>query len=97
MRSYCVYVLASLQRVLYIGITSNLEKRMWEHRTHKYPRSFTARYEVTRLVHLEIFWTVEQAIAREKELKGWRRGKKVRLVKESNPEWNDIFVPSLSQ
>ena|ERR1019366_536508 len=94
LRSYCVYILASRQRVLYIGLTSKLQQRIWEHRTHKYPKSFTAKYNVTNLVHLEAYATVEQAIAREKELKGWRRDKKVRLILEGNPEWKDLFVPS---
>ncbi|MEK6375111.1 MAG: GIY-YIG nuclease family protein [Acidobacteriota bacterium] len=70
MKLYHVYILASLRRVLYIGITGDLEKRLTYHRTMVNPNAFTAQYGITRLVHVEEFTEVDQAIPREKELKG---------------------------
>jgi len=93
MKLYYVYILASRTRVLYIGITSNLEKRLISHRTFEYPDSFTSRYKCTQLVHLEEFTDAKQAIAREKELKGWRRDKKLRLIEGENPTWQDLAPP----
>ena len=93
MKLYHVYILASLHRVLYIGITGNLEKRLAYHRSMENPAAFTARYAVNRLVHVEEFTEVDQAIAREKQLKGWRRGKKIRLIETSNPDWLDLAAP----
>ena len=75
---YHVYILASAKNgTLYIGVTSDLARRVWEHREGMIP-GFTKRYDVKMLVHFEEFTDVNLAIAREKELKGWRRGKKVR-------------------
>jgi putative endonuclease len=90
MRYYYVYILASIQRVIYIGITSDLETRLASHRSKQFPRSFTATYNVNRLVHVEDYTEITQAIAREKQLKGWRRGKKVRLIELGNPDWLDL-------
>lgn len=90
---YHVYVMASVQRVLYIGVTGNLEQRVGEHQSKKYPRSFTAQYNCTRLVYAEVFDRVVDALAREKQLKGWRRGKKIRLIQAANPDWVDLSAP----
>jgi putative endonuclease len=90
MKLYYVYILASLRRVLYIGVTGNLENRLAYHRFAENPNSFTARYGITRLVYLEEFTDVNQAIAREKQLKSWRRAKKIRLIQESNPHWVEL-------
>jgi len=90
MRLYYVYILASRYRVLYVGITRDLGKRLLEHRSGLYPRSFVTQYRVTRLVYCEEFTDVRQAIAREKQLKGWRRSRKVRLIESLNPEWQDL-------
>jgi len=90
MKLYYVYILTSINRVLYIGITSEFEKRLWEHRTKKYPHSFTAKYNVTRLIYFEEYTRVQDAIAREKQLKAWRRSKKVALIARWNPEWKDL-------
>ena len=90
---YYVYVLASLHRTVYIGITSDLEERLVLHRSKRYPNSFTAQYNVTRLVHFEEYSEVRDAIAREKQLKGWRRSKKIRLIESFNPEWADLAPP----
>jgi putative endonuclease len=89
----CVYILASFHRVLYIGVTGKLEERVIEHKSHKYPRSFTAQYNCTRLVYVEQFDRVVDAIAREKQLKGWRRDKKLRLIQSLNPDWIDLAAP----
>ncbi len=90
MKLYYVYILASVQRVLYIGVTGKLEQRISEHRAHTYPDSFTSRYRVTRLVYFEEYTRVDDAIAREKQLKAWRRSKKVALIESLNPDWDEL-------
>jgi putative endonuclease len=90
MKLYHVYILASIQRVLYVGVTGEFERRVIEHKTHKYPQSFTAQYNVTRLVYFEEYTRVEDAIAREKQFKRWRRSKKVALIERANPDWTDL-------
>ncbi|HEX6641438.1 MAG TPA: GIY-YIG nuclease family protein [Thermoanaerobaculia bacterium] len=90
MKLYYVYILASMSRVLYVGITGNFEQRLIEHRTKKYPTAFTSQYNVTRLVHFEEYTRVEDAITREKQIKGWRRSKKVALIEAQNPTWVDL-------
>ncbi|HTR64293.1 MAG TPA: GIY-YIG nuclease family protein [Terriglobales bacterium] len=86
---YYVYIMASQRRVLYIGITSHIEHRVFEHKTHALG-GFSAKYNVTHLVYLERYTSVIQAIRREKELKDWRREKKVALIEASNPKWHDL-------
>lgn len=86
---YWVYVMASKTGVLYVGVTNDLERRVVEHKL-KRGDGFTARYNVTRLVYCEEFRYIDQAIAREKELKGWRRSKKVALVESENAAWVDL-------
>ncbi len=81
--------MASKSRVLYIGITGNLNRRVFEHKNDLLA-GFTRRYKVHRLVHFERFTNVSSAIAREKELKGWRREKKVQLIESENPVWEDL-------
>jgi putative endonuclease len=88
-RTYCVYILASRSRTLYTGVTNNLERRMVEHRDRLVP-GFTARYKVFRFVHFEAFGDIRNAIAREKEIKAWRREKKIWLLKRHNPTWEDF-------
>jgi putative endonuclease len=87
--TYCVYTLASRSRNLYTGVTNNLERRMIEHRQGLVP-GFTSRYKVFRLVAFELFGDIRDAIAREKEIKGWRREKKIRLIERDNPTWADL-------
>lgn len=94
MKLYYVYILASDRRVLYVGVTSSLELRITEHRARVHENSFTARYNVDRLVYFEDFTRAEDAIAREKEIKGWRRSKKVALIERANPEWRDLAPAS---
>jgi putative endonuclease len=86
---YTVYILASLSRRLYIGITNDLSNRLAQHRTGKIP-GFTQRYQITRLVHFEQTSDVRNAIAREKQLKGWSREKKLRLIESGNAGWLDL-------
>ena len=89
MRTYYVYVMASLSRTLYIGMTNNLQRRVDEHKRGD-GSVFTSRYRVTRLVHYETTNSVHVAIQREKQMKGWRRSKKVALIEKTNPEWRDL-------
>jgi putative endonuclease len=86
---YCVYILASRSRSLYTGVTNNLERRMIEHRDGLIP-GFTSQYRNFRLVHFEPFRNIREAIAREKEIKGWRREKKLDLIQQRNPTWEDL-------
>jgi putative endonuclease len=90
-RHPCVYILASDRNgTLYIGVTSDLVKRVWQHREHVV-EGFTDRYRVERLVWYEQHETMESAIAREKQLKKWRRAWKIRLIETNNPYWNDLW------
>jgi putative endonuclease len=84
-----VYVLTNHSRTLYIGVTNNLERRLQEHGEKKVP-GFTADYLIDRLVYYEQFGDVRDAIAREKQLKGWRREKKIALIEKRNPYWEDL-------
>jgi putative endonuclease len=88
-KSYSVYIMASASGVLYIGITNDLERRVFEHQNKLVP-GFSARYNVRKLVYFELFGDARAAIAREKELKGWLRKKKVALIESLNPQWKDL-------
>ncbi len=91
MHVYYVYILTSVNRkVMYIGVTNNLENRVAEHRNGK-GGAFTQHYRVHTLVHAEEHQYVEDAIAREKEIKRWRRSKKDALVEATNPTWADLL------
>ena len=76
--------------VLYTGVTSNLRKRVREHKKKQHPGSFTARYNIRKLVYFETFVTISEAIKREKQLKGGSRKKKLELINRVNPEWKDL-------
>ncbi|WP_421996233.1 GIY-YIG nuclease family protein [Reyranella sp.] len=90
MRAYYVYVLTNIKRnVMYVGVTNDVEKRLADHRDGR-GSAFTRKYRLATLVHVEEFQHVEDAIAREKQIKGWRRSKKDALVEASNPTWMDI-------
>ena len=90
-RSPAVYLLASAKRgTLYIGVSSNLIQRIWQHREHL-NEGFTERYDVTRLVWYELHETMESAIAREKRLKKWKREWKIDLIEQTNPYWRDLW------
>jgi putative endonuclease len=86
---YYVYILASQRRVLYIGMTSNIEQRVFQHKTHVFA-GFTAKYNVTTLVYFERHGAVLTAIRREKEMKAWRREEKIELIESANPKWRDL-------
>lgn len=88
-RRYHVYIMASLSRVLYIGMTGDLRRRVREHKSGQIP-GFTKRYRVKRLVYVEEYASIEEAIRREKQLKAWRREKKLRLIEAANPSWQDL-------
>jgi putative endonuclease len=88
-RNYYVYILASRSRKLYTGMTSRLMKRMVEHREKLVP-GFASGCNIFRLVHFEVFGGVGAAIAREKEIKAWRREKKIWLIERDNPTWKDL-------
>ena len=89
MAVYHVYILASPSAVLYTGVTNHLERRTADHKQKLVP-GFTRDYNVTRLVYFEAFGDVRAAIAREKQIKGWRRGKKITLIEKMNPQWRDL-------
>ncbi len=87
----CVYILASKKNgTLYIGVTSDLPRRVAQHRSGSI-HGFTSRYGVKRLVFFELHERMEGAIHRERQIKEWRRGWKIRLIQEANPEWRDLF------
>ena len=91
-RSYFVYILASHSRTLYIGVTRDLAQRLHQHRSGAVP-GFSSRYRTSHLVYFEDTGSVHAAISREKELKGWRREKKIRLIESVNAGWLDLSPP----
>ena len=88
-RQYYVYILASSTRVLYVGVTNNMERRLREHRSEDH-RGFTHFYDVSKLVYLETTTNPSAAITREKQLKKWPRWRKVRLIEQGNPQWCNL-------
>jgi putative endonuclease len=88
-KQFVVYILSSLSGVLYVGVTSDLRKRVWEHKNKIRP-SFSGRYRIDRLVYYQERGGALEAIAREKELKKWSREKKVLLIERHNPIWEDL-------
>jgi putative endonuclease len=88
-RTYYVYILSSLSRRLYTGVTNDLHRRLKEHRSGS-PGSHTTRYRITRLVYFEATGDIRTAIAREKEIKSWTREKRLRLIEASNGGWLDL-------
>jgi len=88
---FYVYMLASEERgTIYIGVTSDLIKRIWEHK-NKTLEGFTKRYEVDQLVYYEIHDSAESALTREKQMKEWKRQWKINLIEEENPHWHDLY------
>ena len=86
-----IYLLASKKNgTLYIGVTSNPIKRIWQHRNNVVP-GFTQKYDVHKLVYYELFDDMEEAILREKRLKSWNRNWKIKLIEKDNPEWEDLW------
>ncbi len=89
--AYFVYLLASRRHgTLYLGVTNNLSRRVWEHKQKIY-RGFSSKYGVARLVWYELHERIDEAIAREKSLKKWRRDWKIGLIEEFNPDWLDLY------
>jgi putative endonuclease len=84
-----VYILAGASRVLYVGVTSDLERRVAQHKA-KLVSGFVKKYNVTELVYFEVHGDIRGAIAREKQIKGWRRSKKTDLITANNPTWKDL-------
>ena len=90
--SYYVYMMTNKYRnVLYTGVTGNLAKRVYEHRNHLLKDSFTARYNVTKLVYFEVTEDVRSAIERKKQIKSWNRKRKEPLIESQNPTWEDQY------
>ncbi|ANI90746.1 hypothetical protein A9P82_11370 [Arachidicoccus ginsenosidimutans] len=87
-----VYIMTNaIHTVLYIGVTSDLYARVSEHKEKKYPTSFTARYNCSKLVYYETFSRIEEAIIREKQMKKWKRTWKLEAINKMNPQWKDLF------
>ena len=89
MKQYFVYIMTSNSGTLYTGMTNDLQRRVYQHK-HKLIRGFTSKYNVHRLVYLEVFGDVRDAIGREKQIKGWGRRKKLALIESMNPKWEDL-------
>ncbi len=87
---YFVYIATNRSKTLYIGVTNNLIRRMYEHR-NKLIEGFTSRYNISRLAYFETTSSIEAAILREKQLKGWLRSRKTELIESLNPEWRDLY------
>jgi putative endonuclease len=88
-KSYYVYIMASVSGTLYVGFTNDIKQRVWQHK-HKQVEGFTKKHNVTRLLYVEVFAEVHTAIGREKQIKGFRREKKVALIDSLNPAWADL-------
>ena len=87
---YYVYILSNKKNgTLYIGVTNNLERRIFEHK-HKLIEGFSKKYNLTKLMYFEIFQHIDEAIKREKRLKKWKREWKINLIEENNPDWKDL-------
>ena len=90
-RQPCVYMLASKRNgTLYTGVTSNIVKRVWEHKNHSL-EGFTKKYNVTHLVWYEVHETMMSAISREKAIKNWKRAWKINVIEAMNPQWRDLY------
>jgi len=88
-RDYFVYILADVSRMLYVGVTNDLKRRVYQHRSKRIP-GYTRRYNIARLVYFEVTLNVSAAITTEKQIKGWLRIKKLALIETNNPEWTDL-------
>lgn len=88
-KTYYVYILANISKTIYVGFTNDLHRRVWEHRA-KQRDSFTRDYNITMLVYFEASTWVDDAIAREKQIKRWSRSKKIWLIEQENPGWLDL-------
>ncbi len=94
--NYFVYILTNRHKtVLYVGVTNDLPRRIYEHKQHLDKSSFTARYNTDKLVYFETLSDPYHAIEREKQLKGWNRKRKEKLVESKNPNWDDLYATIL--
>ena len=89
MKQYYVYIMTNRSGTLYTGMTNDLRRRVWQHK-QKLIAGFTSRYNITRLVYYEETSDVHSALAREKQIKGWLRKKKIALIESANPDWQDL-------
>jgi putative endonuclease len=87
---YFVYILSSISRAIYVGLTNDLYYRVIKHKAGEDSKAFTKRYRINRLVYYETFQSIQKAIEREKQIKSWRREKKVKLIESVNPAWKDL-------
>ena len=95
-RLYYVYILASKRNgTLYVGVTNSLFRRSFQHKLKENPKSFTAKYNVDKLVYFETYGDIYEAIYREKQLKKWKRAWKIALIEKENPAWRDLFRDKL--
>ncbi|MFD0940719.1 GIY-YIG nuclease family protein [Pedobacter boryungensis] len=95
-RGGCVYILTNVfNTVFYIGVTSDLFSRMAEHKDKVYPKSFTAKYNCSKLVYYQMYANIEEAIGMEKRLKKWNRDWKIKLIEKDNPMWKDLYSEEL--
>ena len=91
--NYYVYILSNAHKtVIYTGVTNDLVRRVYEHKNHLDKKSFTAQYNVDNLVYYEVTTNPESAIAREKQIKGWNRKRKNKLIESKNPSWTDLYT-----
>lgn len=91
MRKYYVYILTNKSGTLYTGMTNDLKRRIWEHKNGEIP-GFAKNYRVNRLLYFEMTGNVNNAIAREKQIKGWSRKKKMELIQSTNPKWENLSL-----
>ena len=97
-RGGCVYIMTNAYNsIYYIGVTSDLLARVYDHKNKTYPNSFTSRYNCDKLVYYEFYPHIEEAIAREKALKGGSRKAKIELIKSFNPIWTDLYEALLNE
>jgi putative endonuclease len=89
MKQYYVYIMTNNSKTLYTGVTDDLVRRVYEHKS-KLAKGFTQKYNITRLVYYEITSDIQSAIQREKQIKGWLRNKKIALIEATNPRWQDL-------
>ena len=96
MHDYCTYIISNASRMLYVGVTSDIMGRMSEHRQKLHP-GYAARCNITQLVYYEVHGDVRIAIALEKQIKGWARGRKEALIRDADPEWRDLCADWLRE
>jgi len=89
MKQFYVYIMTNESKTLYVGVTNNLQRRVYEHK-NKMIQGFTSKYNITKVVYFEVFNDIESSIKREKQIKGWLRKKKIDLIESMNPDWNDL-------